>query len=192
MITLANQAPKLIGDLEAHCAMGPDEPVMTARTISFLRTRELPFSAANPEGHITASAWILHPGSGRVLLTHHAKLDAWFQLGGHLDDDASVFEGALREAREESGLGSIRPLSGAIFDVDVHMIPARGAMPAHPHHDIRYLLTADPDEPLVLSAETKSLEWVTLEEAARLNPSESIGRMIRKSYSLLASSNVSE
>lgn len=192
MNALAHEKPKLISELAAHAAMGADELGMTARTISFLLAQELPFSATNPDGHTTASAWILHAGSGRVLLTHHAKLDAWFQLGGHLEDDASVFEGALREAREESGLVSIRPLHRAIFDVDVHVIPARGAMPAHPHHDIRYLLTADPDEPLVLSAETKSLAWVTLAEAARLNPSESIGRMIRKSYSLLASSKVSE
>lgn len=192
MTSLARQAPNLIAELEAHATPDLDEREMTARIISFLRKQEFPFSATNPEGHITASAWILHLDSSRVLLTHHAKLDAWFQLGGHLEDDGSVFEGAMREAREESGLASIRPLQTAIFDVDVHMIPARGTMPAHPHHDIRYLLTADPGEPPVLSAETKSLAWVTLDEAARLNPSESIGRMIRKSYSLLASSKVRE
>lgn len=189
---LATETPKLIGDLAAHAAHDEREREMTARTAAFLRSQQYPYSVSNSEGHITASAWILHPDSGRVLLTHHAKLDAWFQLGGHLENDASVFDGALREAREESGLASIQPLGEGIFDVDVHEIPARGPMPAHPHYDIRYLLMADPAEPLVPSAETKSLAWVTLEEAARLNPGESIVRMIRKSYSFLASSKVSE
>ena len=192
MRSFAINSPNLIAALERHTAADANEREMTLRTIAFLRSDPAAVSQVNPAGHITASAWIFHPRSARVLLTHHAKLDAWFQLGGHLEDDPTVLAGALREAREESGLLSVSPLSEEIFDVDVHVIPARGAMPAHPHYDIRYLLTADPAEPLSPTAETKSLAWVSLEEAARLNPGESIVRMVRKSQSILASSSVSE
>lgn len=192
MRSLAIPEPKFAAELELYPAHDGNEREMALRTLAFIRESDAPGSSTNPRGHITASAWILHPPSSRVLLTHHAKLDAWFQLGGHLEDDDTVLDGALREAREESGLGSVTPLLPSIFDVDIHVIPARGTMPAHPHYDIRYLFTADPEEPLAPTAETKSLAWVTLEEAARLNPGESIVRMIRKSYSFLASSKVSE
>lgn len=192
MRSYAIDSPNLIAALERHAASDANEREMTLRTIAFLRSDPAATSQTNSAGHITASAWIFHPQSARVLLTHHAKLDAWFQLGGHLEDDPAVLAGALREAREESGLRSLTPLSEEIFDVDVHVIPSRGTMSAHPHYDIRYLLTADPAEPLSPTAETKSLAWVSLEEAARLNPGESIVRMVRKSQSILASSSVSE
>ena len=147
-----------------------------------------PFIVAHPdcllrtclEGHLTASAWIVDPGRTLTLLTHHRKLDRWLQLGGHVDGEPDLAAGALREAREESGLAGVRLVSPEVFDVDRHRIPARGAEPAHWHYDVRFLLEADPDEPLEISGESKDLAWVRLEEVARLNPDASIARMVRK------------
>jgi 8-oxo-dGTP pyrophosphatase MutT (NUDIX family) len=146
------------------------------------------FIAAHPdclwrtclEGHLTASAWIVDPSRTRTLLTHHRKLDRWLQLGGHVDGDADLAAGALREAREESGLARVRLVSPEAFDVDRHRIPARGAEPEHWHYDVRFLLEADPAEPLAISSESKDLAWVALDDVARLNPDESIARMVRK------------
>ena len=79
----------------------------------------------NPEtGHVTGSAFVLSPDRSSVLLTHHKKLNRWFQLGGHCDGIADVPFVALKEAYEESGLVRIRPLSDRVFDVDIHEIPA--------------------------------------------------------------------
>lgn len=147
-----------------------------------------PFIAAHPdclwrtclEGHLTASAWIVDAARTRTLLTHHRKLDRWFQLGGHVDGEADLAAAALREAREESGLTRLRLVSPEIFDVDRHCIPARGAEPEHWHFDVRFLIEADPAEPLGISEESKDLAWVRLEEVAALNPSGSIARMVRK------------
>jgi 8-oxo-dGTP pyrophosphatase MutT (NUDIX family) len=194
MASLAISSPiwrDLLACLERHDPADPNELRMTSLTIAFLQAAQHdPGSSANESGHITASAWILHPASAKVLMTYHAKLDAWFQLGGHVEDDFSVPAAALREAAEESGLRSIVALESFVFDVDIHMIPARGNIRAHPHYDIRYLFTADPEERLERTRESKALAWVSLDEAARLNPSESIVRMVRKSYSFLASSSV--
>ncbi len=182
---------ELIAALRVHQSAGLIERRMQFATLRFVEAEDHPFSPNNPAGHVTASPWVLSPDGGFALLTHHAKLDAWFQLGGHLDDDASVSDAALREAREESGLLSLCPAGGAIFDIDVHIIPARGTMPNHPHHDIRYLFQADPSEQLVPTTETRALRWVALDEVVALNASESIQRMVRKSRQLM-SSNVTE
>ena len=147
-----------------------------------------PFMAMHPdclwrtclEGHLTASAWIVDPARTRTLLTHHRKLDRWLQLGGHVDGEADLAAAAMREAQEESGLARLRWVSAEVFDVDRHRIPARGAEPEHWHFDVRFLIEADPAEPLQISSESKDLAWVRLEDVARLNPEESLLRMVRK------------
>ena len=35
--------------------------------------------------HVTCSALVLHPPSGRVLLRWHRRQQAWLQVGGHAD-----------------------------------------------------------------------------------------------------------
>lgn len=147
-----------------------------------------PFIAAHPdclwrtcvEGHLTASAWVVDPARTRTLLTHHRKLDRWLQLGGHVDGEADLLAAALREVREESGLTRVRAVAEEIFDVDRHRIPARKTEPEHWHFDVRFLIEADPAEPLVVSDESHEVAWVPLADVARLNPEESLARLVRK------------
>ena len=136
--------------LRRHNPADALEDAMLAQTLAFAETEPRCLDAAFEPGHITASAWILRRGS--VLLTHHRKLDRWFQLGGHLEPGETVAEGALREAAEESGLTGLRFLNEDIFDVDVHLIPARGTSPAHLHYDIRFLIAGPTHEgpPIVM------------------------------------------
>ena len=122
----------------------------------------------------------MSPDRSRLLLTHHRKLDKWLQLGGHADGDGDLLAVALREAREESGLASVRPLGAALFDFDRHRIPARRDEPDHWHFDFRFLIEADPAEPLTISSESRDLAWVELGRATTLNAEESIARMVRK------------
>lgn len=147
-----------------------------------------PFIAAHPDclwrtcldGHLTASAWIVDPARTCTLLTHHRKLDRWLQLGGHADGEADLLTAALREAREESGLASVGAVGAEIFDVDLHRIPARKAEPEHWHFDVRFLFTADPEEPFAVSDESHALAWVPLAELSRYSTEESLARMARK------------
>ncbi len=170
----------LLTRLARYTSADGNEFVMVFETYHFANLHERAFDPTFPPGHITASAWIV--SGDAVLLTHHRKLNRWFQLGGHLEPGETAADGALREAREESGLTRVEGplLDGRVFDVDVHLIPARGDMPTHYHYDVRFLFSADASEPLVVSAESHTLAWVPLAEAARYNDSESVLRMVRK------------
>ncbi len=71
---------------------------------------------------------------------------------------------ALREACEETGLTSLKPVEMVVFDIDIHVIPSHGGQPEHEHFDVRFLLEADHGEPLVKNAESEALRWVDLSE----------------------------
>ena len=168
--------------LRAHALLPLDahEAAMTAEMIRFVETHADCFLRSCVPGHLTGSAWIVSADRKHTLLTHHHKLDKWLQLGGHTDGESDLLSVALREAREESGLTRLRPVSSAPFDVDRHWIPQRKGEPGHYHHDVRFMIEADPGEPLVISNESKDLAWVEIARVTSLNPEESMARMVRK------------
>jgi 8-oxo-dGTP pyrophosphatase MutT (NUDIX family) len=135
-------------------------------------------------GHVTGSAWIVSLDGSRCLLTHHRKLDRWLQLGGHADGETHIESVALREAEEESGISSflMPPWRGELvpLDLDVHVIPARGAEPAHEHHDFRFLLVADASLPIHVSEESHDVRWVDVERLRDFTDEESVLRLARK------------
>jgi 8-oxo-dGTP pyrophosphatase MutT (NUDIX family) len=161
-------------DLDSH------ESAMTQETIRFVREHEDCLLRTQLKGHLTGSAWVVDPSRQRTLLTHHRKLDKWLQLGGHADGDPDLLNVALREAEEESGLTKLRVVSAELFDVDRHLIPARKDEPEHWHFDLRFMIEADPADPLIVTNESKDLAWVNVDQVISLNSSESMARMVRK------------
>lgn len=136
------------------------------------------FDRSLAEGHITASAWLTDRSGDRVLLTHHRKLERWLQLGGHADGDRDTLQVAITEAREESSL-EVAVVSGAILDLDAHVIPARKDEPEHWHFDVRYALVARSEE-FQVSEESLELSWVPIDQLDEYAVNDSILRMARK------------
>lgn len=123
---------------------------------SLLRRTSIPY-------HWTASAWIVDARHHVVLLLLHPKLQRWLQPGGHADGDGDLPRVAVKEAREETGIGALRLDSDEIFDLDITPISARGQEPAHFHVDARYFITADRDAPLDPSREAIPISWVGID-----------------------------
>jgi 8-oxo-dGTP pyrophosphatase MutT (NUDIX family) len=170
----------LLDQLTAYAAKHPEEAETVARFIGFVSSQADCFQRSLAIGHVTGSAWIVSADGTKVLLTHHAKLDRWLQLGGHADGDPDVLAVALKEAREESGLSDFEAVDDGIFDLDIHPIPARKSDPEHLHYDVRYVLRATGNTDYIVSDESHDLRWVTLDEVAELTGEESMLRMVRK------------
>jgi 8-oxo-dGTP pyrophosphatase MutT (NUDIX family) len=134
-----------------------------------------------PPGHFTASAWLINADGSQALLTHHAFLNRWLQLGGHADGDPDLLQGALREAHEESGLTRITPLLNNIYDIDIHDIPEnpKRGLGAHKHYDVRFLLYTDQTD-FVCSDESHALDWFSYTDLMAMNMDASIKRMAHK------------
>lgn len=161
----------LLAELEGHHPVDDVERAHLRAIVALLRSEPACFARTTfSPGHVTGSAFVLDP-SGRLLLHHHRRLDRWLQLGGHDEGEASAARTALREAQEESGLTDLVQLGEGVLDVDVHLIPEGKREPAHLHHDVRYaFLTRTPDAIVIDEAESRSLAFFTLDEAAQRLP----------------------
>lgn len=153
--------------LQKYAESHPEQKITADRMIDFVRSTPHCFERSHAAGHMTGSAWLLNPAGDKALLTLHHNLQRWMQTGGHADGDPDILRVALKEAEEESGITGIVPISGEIFDVDIHLIPARPAKgePAHFHYDVRYLLRA-PHEQYAISQESDDLAWWSAEDFA--------------------------
>ena len=154
----------LLTALEAYKA---DSDAEIQQTMDFIKQNSDCFERTNLNGHVVGSAWILSPDGQKVLLTHHKKLGLWLQLGGHADGDSDLWNVALREATEESGIQGIEFVTRDIFDINIEVIPAypKKNEPEHYHYDICFLLKA-PTENFVISNESNSLKWTNKKELA--------------------------
>ena len=175
--------------LQDHRSRFPEESAYVARARTYLAHQSACFDRRTLPLHVTASAWIVSPQRGHVLLLHHRKHGQWFQPGGHIDDDASALEAALREGSEETGVAGhhLRPVLRGLFDVDIHRIPAHGPEPAHGHIDIRFLLELDHALPIPGNAESHDVRWVPLWQVKLFNHSRSAYRMVEKTRRLRGS-----
>ncbi|KNB51838.1 NUDIX domain-containing protein [Streptomyces caatingaensis] len=132
------------------------------------------------DGHITASALVVDPAAGRVLLTLHRKLGMWLQLGGHCEpEDATLAAAALREAREESGIAEgLTLLPGGPVRLDRHRTPCAW------HLDVQYAAVAPAGARAAISDESLDLRWFGYDEVASVADA-SVVRLVERTRALL-------
>lgn len=165
--------------LDAYAPADPREQAHRSAMLALLATTKDPFSRTQADpGHFTASALVVTADLVHVLLIEHPTLGLWLQPGGHIEPaDRHPGLGAAREVLEETGVPAI--LGDSLFDVDVHDIPARGAMPAHQHFDLRFLAIV-PGPVTPMGVEGVRAEWFSRPGALARTSDESVRRMIAK------------
>lgn len=132
-------------------------------------------------GHLTASALVVDPERGKVLLTLHRKLRMWLQMGGHCEPgDATLAGAALREAAEESGIAGLTLLASSPVTLDRHPIPA----PCNWHLDVQYAALAPSGSTERISDESLDLRWFTYDEVPEVADS-SVVRLVERTRAAL-------
>jgi 8-oxo-dGTP pyrophosphatase MutT (NUDIX family) len=155
--------------LDGYTPAGETEAADIARIRALLATGRDPWSRSTPL-HLTASALIVHPGSGRVLLRWHQREQRWLQVGGHGDPgERDPLAIALREAREETGLPDLAAWPDARLRhvVICDVAPGKGE-PAHEHADLRYLMATSAPDAIRPESPDAPLCWLTIDEAREL------------------------
>lgn len=126
----------------------------------------------NMKRHFCASAFIINPYNKKILLVKHKKNKKWTQPGGHIEENETPEEAALREVYEETGL-HVR-LLGERFPREEDFIRPLGIQKnrrtnlngeMHMHIDIIYAAIPNEDKEVILNKEeSDAIGWFSREE----------------------------
>lgn len=153
--------------------------VAPSRAQEALRTSYVEHLQAHPDGlfkpcypdHLTASALVLSTDRSLVLLTLHRKAQQWFQLGGHLEPgDGSLSGAALREATEESGVGTLL-VDPVPVHLDRHAVSFCDPRGGVRHLDVRFVMTAPDGVDHAVSHESLEVRWWPVHDLPTDEPS---------------------
>jgi 8-oxo-dGTP pyrophosphatase MutT (NUDIX family) len=176
--------PTLAALLDRYLPHGDAEKADLKRVRALADTTGDPWRRDLPL-HVTGSALIVHPPTGRVLLRWHQRQQAWLQVGGHGDPgETDPLAIALREAVEETGLADLAPWPDAqLRHLVIVDVAAGQGEPAHEHADLRYFLATQTPDAARPEGEDAPVRWLSLEQARKAtsqdNLAETLDRLAR-------------
>lgn len=127
----------------------------------------------NEYGHFTSSAFILNKERTKCLMIYHKIYNSWAWTGGHSDGDTDLLYVAMKEAKEETGIKNVIPVSKDIYSLEIingNGHEKRGKyVGSHVHLNVTYLLEADENEEIhIKEDENSGVKWVPINEILRV------------------------
>lgn len=156
---------ELLKQLEGYTPRNPQEARDREEILRWLRRQEDVFSRENLTAHFTASAWVVSPDRELVLMAYHRLYNSWAWLGGHADGDRNLLRVAMKEAREESGIQILRPVTEEPFSLEILTVQGHEKkgqyVPGHLHLNVTYLLEAPTEQALhIQQDENSAVAWL--------------------------------
>ena len=123
----------------------------------------------NKIAHITSSGFIMNEKLDKVLFVKHNILQRWAWTGGHADGNENLLQVAIEEAKEETGIDEVVPLSSNIASIDILNVGAhlknRRYVNQHLHLSIAYILITSENQKLKLKEDENSgVKWIKVED----------------------------
>lgn len=160
---------KLKDEIEAFVPYNEQEACDQFLILEYLKHYEDILYRSNPFAHFSASCWVVNEDNTKVLMVDHNIYQSYSWAGGHADGCEDLFSVALKEAKEETGIAHLRPLSEAIFSLEI--LPVFGHfkqnqyISSHLHLNITYLFEASESELLQHNPkENKAVAWIPINQ----------------------------
>ena len=102
-------------------------------------------------------------------MIYHKIYNSWAWTGGHSDGDRDLLNVAMKEAKEETGITKVTPISNDIYSLEIIIVDGhekRGKyVGSHVHLNVTYLLEADENEKLhIKEDENSGVKWIPIDE----------------------------
>ena len=137
--------------------------------LSYINNFDNVLTRENKYGHFTSSAFVLNRERTKILMAYHRIYDSWAFVGGHSDGDSDLLHVAMKEAKEETGIKNVTPISENIYSLEIITVNGhekRGKYVAsHVHLNATYLLEADESEEIhIKEDENSGVKWVPIDK----------------------------
>ena len=135
--------------------------------LDYIRDFDDVLTRQNQYGHFTSSAFVLNKERTKILMAYHKIYNSWAWVGGHSDGDSDLLYVAMKEAKEETGIENVKPISKNIYSlelINVNGHEKRGKyVGSHVHLNITYLLEADEEEKIhIKEDENSGVKWIPI------------------------------
>jgi len=123
----------------------------------------------NEYGHFTSSALVLNKERTKILMIYHKIYNSWAWTGGHSDGDSDLLYVAMKEAKEETGIKNVAPISKNIYSLELINVNGHEKrekyVGSHVHLNVTYLLEADENEKIhIKEDENSGVKWVPIDK----------------------------
>jgi len=177
-------------ELEQYIPKCEQEVVDQKLMLAFIRKNDDFLERSNLAAHLTSSAIVINEAMDHVLFAFHNIYQSWAWLGGHNDGNPNTLEVAIQEAKEETGIKTIRPYTEEILMIDViqvmNHIKNGQYVPDHLHLNVTYLLIASMDEPLqVNQQENQAVQWIPIKQVFQMINEERMKPVYQKAFHVI-------
>ena len=157
--------------IQSYIPFNEQEGVDKQNMLSFIDSFDDVLTRNNRYGHFSASAFVVNEDLTKALILHHNIFGGYVVPGGHADGEYDLYQVALREVNEETGLDVTPLIDNNIFAIQI--LPIKGHVKkgkyvsAHIHYDVLYLLVCkneDMDKIRILESENSNVKWCDLED----------------------------
>ena len=154
-------------NLEKYVPYNEQEEVDKEVMLSYINNFDNVLTRENKYGHFTSSAFVLNKERTKILMAYHKIYDSWAWVGGHSDGDSDLLHVAMKEAKEETGIKNVTPISENLYSLEIIVVNGhekRGKYVAsHVHLNATYLLEADESEEIhIKEDENSGVKWVPI------------------------------
>lgn len=153
--------------------------------LEYIKTFDDVLTRKNKMCHFTASNWIVNKERTKVLMIYHNIYKSWAWTGGHADGESNLLYVAIKEAKEETGLKNLKPLSDEIYSIQIVTVDShikRGEfISSHLHLDCCFLLEADENDTLKIKEDENSgVKWIDINKVIEVTNEEKMKPIYKK------------
>lgn len=156
-------------NIEKFIPYNEQEQVDKKIMLDYIRDFNDTLTRQNEYGHFTSSAFVLNKERTKMLMIYHKIYNSWAWVGGHSDGESDLLYVAMKEAKEETGIKNVAPISNDIYSLEIINVNGhekRGKyVGSHVHLNVTYLLEADENEEIhIKEDENSGVKWVPIDE----------------------------
>lgn len=156
-------------NIEKFIPYNEQEEIDKKIMLNYIKDFDDVLTRQNQYGHFTSSAFVLNKERTKILMVYHKIYNSWAWVGGHSDGDSNLLYVAMKEAKEETGIKNVEPISKDIYSlelINVNGHEKRGKyVGSHVHLNVTYLLEADENEEIhIKEDENSGVKWIPIDK----------------------------